>query len=90
MNFRYTTIDPCELQSYMHRMTIIDSCQTDHGYAFRIKFFAHGNMIVESDPEYIVLLEAGDGKITARIANFEKDRLPGYPLKKIKTTKAEE
>lgn len=89
MNYRYSSVTPSEFQAYLYHMTIIDSCQTDHGYAFRLKFFDHGRMI--NDPEspcheYVALMEANEGKMAVQIADLGKDRLPGYEIETVEVS----
>ena len=88
MNYNYSPVTSAEFQAYLYHMTIVDSCQTDHGYAFRVKFFDHGSMVNDPDfpcGEYIALLEADGNKVIGKIANLKKDRLPGYPLETVET-----
>ena len=73
-NYLYHPINIQSLQTVLHRMTIIDTCKTDHGLAIRVKYQADSAI-----HEKIVVISGAGDNISAEIADMETDRLPGHP-----------
>lgn len=74
-NYLYHPISIQNLQSVLHRMTIIDTCKTEHGLAIRVRY-----IIDKLISEKIVIISGAGDKISAEYADMEKDRLPGHPI----------
>ena len=82
MNYRYKEIDTLKAQALMHRMTIVDTCETYNGFAMRFRFYEHGNL--KDDPlcpchDKIIRFAQENGEIVWYVADMETDRLPGHP-----------
>lgn len=87
-NYVYKPISIDRARGFMHGQTVVDSCNTEHGIAIRIKFFPHGRIVEDKEfptREKIIMIETNGEKLTAQIADLEKDRLPGYPLETVET-----
>lgn len=80
-NYRYREITLPTAQGIMHRETIIDSCETLHGIAMRLKLIPNGPIVADDDfraTDKILIFECEEGKFRAYYADIEKDRLPGH------------
>ena len=71
-NYLYRPISILNLQTVLHRMTIVDTCKTDHGLAIRVKYQADSFI-----HEKIVIISGSGDNISAEIADMKTDRLPG-------------
>ena len=69
-NYLYHPISILNLQTVLHRMTIVDTCKTDHGLAIRVKY--------QDDSAIVIISGVGDN-ISAEYADMKTDRLPGHP-----------
>lgn len=73
-NYLYHPISILNLQTALHRMTIVDTCKTDHGLAIRVKCQADSAI-----HEKIVIISGAGDDISAEYADMKTDRLPGHP-----------
>jgi len=73
-NYLYHPINIQTLQTVLHRMTIVDTCKTDHGLAIRVKYNPDSAI-----HEKIVIISGAGDNISAEIADMKTDRLPGHP-----------
>ena len=73
-NYLYHPISILNLQTVLHRMTIVDTCKTDHGLAIRVKYQDDSAI-----HERIVIISGVGDNISAEYADMKTDRLPGHP-----------
>lgn len=73
-NYLYHPISILNLQTVLHRMTIVDTCKTDHGLAIRVKYQTDSAI-----HEKIVIISGVGDNISAEYADMKTDRLPGHP-----------